>query len=282
MKETIRLGLVGDNIALSKSPRLHRLAGRQNERNVTFDLLVPAAENMAFPDLFDSLPGRGYRGVSITYPYKEDAARRVVINDPLVRAIGAVNTVVFDEDGPHGFNTDYTGFIAAYRQARPSAGPGDVLMIGAGGVGRAIAFGLANLGMTHLRLADRDPSKAEALAAALRQACPELKVTTGSDADDLASGMTGIVNCSPVGMVGHAGTPLHRQRMKGAEWAFDAVYTPVDTQFLAEAAAEGLLAISGDKLFFAQGVNAWRIFTGLPLDEEKLRLALNSADDIAS
>jgi shikimate dehydrogenase len=70
--------------------------------------------------------------------------------------------------------------------------------------------------------------------------------------------------------------------MKGAEWAFDAVYTPADTQFLADAAAEGLVAISGDKLFFAQGVNAWRIFTGLPLDEDRLRLALDAEDDAAS
>jgi shikimate dehydrogenase len=124
---------------------------------VTFDLLVPDAENMAFPDLFDSLPGRGYRGVSVTYPYKEDAARRVTIQDPLVRAIGAVNTVVFDEGGPHGFNTGLYRLHCGLPPGQAGGGPGDVLMIGAGGVGRAIAFGLASLGMTHLRLADRGP-----------------------------------------------------------------------------------------------------------------------------
>ncbi len=276
---TIRLGLIGDNIARSQSPRLHRLAGHQNGVRVTYDSLVPVDLGQDFEQVFARVAASGYRGINVTYPYKERAADKVVIDDPLVRAIGAVNTVVFDEGGPHGHNTDHSGFVAAYRRVRGDAPPGPVLTIGAGGVGKAAAFGLLALGATEIAIADRDLAKAEALAAALTAARPDLETTTGARAETLAPGSKGIINCTPVGMVGYPGTPVQRAALAGAEWAFDAVYTPVDTQFLTDAAAEGLQIISGYELFFGQGVDAWSIFTGLPLDEDRLRRDLAEGRD---
>jgi shikimate dehydrogenase len=270
----IRLGLIGDNIAKSQSPRLHRLAGRQNQAEVTYDRLVPAETGKEFDVLFAEVAEGDFRGVNITYPYKERAAAKVSIDDPLVRAIGAVNTVIFDDGGPHGFNTDYSGFIAAYRHVRGKLPPGTALMIGAGGVGKAVAYGLAAMGVEEIRIAERDLAKAEALAEALRHARPGLRVKTGSDTVAMAKGADGLINCTPVGMVGYDGTPLARAAMAGAAWAFDAVYTPVDTQFLQDAAAEGLQIISGYELFIGQGVDAWKLFTGLPLDYDRLRADL--------
>lgn len=277
--DQIRLGLIGDNIDKSQSPRLHRLAGAQNGRPTRYDRLVPAEMGKDFDDVFAHVASAGYRGVNVTYPYKERAAAKVMVDDPLVRAIGAVNTVVFDERGPLGFNTDYSGFIAAYARVRGESPPGPVLMIGAGGVGKAVAFGLVALGLTEIRIADRDLAKAQALAAALIAACPGLLTQTGTDAAALASGAAGIINCTPVGMVGFDGTPLPRASLTGANWAFDAVYTPVNTQFLQDAAVESLQVISGYELFFGQGVDAWRIFTGLPLDEVQLRQELAEGKD---
>jgi shikimate dehydrogenase len=270
----IRLGLIGDNIAKSQSPRLHRLAGVQNDTAVTYDRIVPAETGKEFDTLFTEVSKGGFRGVNITYPYKERAAAKVTIDDPLVRAIGAVNTVIFDDGGPHGFNTDYSGFIAAYRHIRGETPPGVVLMIGAGGVGKAVAYGLAAMGVAEIRIAERDLPKAAALAEALRRARPGLQVVTGPDAEALAEGADGLINCTPVGMVGYGGTPLPRAAMVGAAWAFDAVYTPVDTQFLQDASAEGLQIISGYELFIGQGVDAWTLFTGLPLDYDRLRADL--------
>jgi len=274
MDDVIRLGLIGDNIAASQAPRLHELAGLQNGRVVRYDRLVPRELGMDFDGLFDHARRSGYCGINVTYPYKERTVGRVVIDDPLVAAIGAVNTVLFDAEGVRGFNTDHTGFLSAYRGARGNRPTGKVLLIGAGGVGRAIAFGLVRLGCPALAIADSDMLKADALAAALRLASPGLAVETGVSAEILAQGAVGIANATPVGMVGHDGTPLARPHLRGAEWAFDAVYTPVETQFLRDAAAEGLTAISGYELFIGQGVDAWALFTGLPLDEVALRAAL--------
>lgn len=281
MTDTILLGLIGDNIAASQSPRLHRLAGAQNGRHVRYDSLIPRLEGLDFDALFARCAAGGYRGINVTYPYKEVVADRLAIDDPLVAAIGACNTVLFDGARPRGFNTDYSGFVAAYRRVRSDAAPGPVLMIGAGGVGRAVAFGLIALGASEIRLADRDPARAEALATALRAARPGLSVVTGTDAAAMAAGAAGVINCTPVGMVGHDGTPLEGARMAGAEWAFDAVYTPVDTQFLRDAQTAGLDIISGYELFIGQGVDAWAIFTGLPLDQDRLRDDLAAGRDAA-
>lgn len=270
----LHLGLIGDNIARSRSPLLHRLAGKQNGMTVQYDRLIPRDMGQDFDAVFDQCPGLGFRGINVTYPYKERAATKVTVDDPLVRAIGAVNTVLFDPEGPRGHNTDYTGFMAAYLAARSDA-PGVCCLIGTGGVGRALAFGLVALEVTEIRLVDRDPAKAEALATDLRAVAGTARVTTFTDAVEAARGAQGLLNGTPVGMVGYDGTPLPAEAMQGTEWAFDAVYTPVDTQFLTDAAAAGLDIISGYELFFWQGVHAWGHFSGgKPLDRVALRAAL--------
>ena len=273
---TLQLGLIGDNIARSRAPLLHRLAGAQTGMDVRYDRLVPASLGQDFEGVFARCAEAGFRGINVTYPYKERVVRHLRIDDPLVRAIGAVNTVVFDADGAVGYNTDHSGFAEAYRAAR-DAPPGPTLMIGTGGVGRAIAFALAALGAEELRLVDRVPEKAEALAAALNLAAPEMRVRVGTSPESAAAGVSGLVNCTPVGMDGLDGIPIAASAMAGAEWAFDAVYTPPDTAFLGAATALGLVAISGYELFFWQGVHAWAHFSGAPLDRERLRADLAAA-----
>jgi shikimate dehydrogenase len=269
--QAIKLGLIGDNIAASRAPVLHRLAGAQSGAVVTYDRLVPKDRGESFDQVFAACRAEGYRGINVTYPYKEMVVAKLRIDDPLVRAIGAVNTVIFQDGEPRGYNTDYSGFTAAYRRVRGVEVPGRVLMIGTGGAGRAVAFGLIALGAAELVLVDLDLTKADALAADLRRAAPQVKVRTAMNAVAVVAGADGVVNCSPVGMVGYDGSPLARDAMAGASWAFDAVYTPVETQFLSSAAAMGLQVISGWELFFYQGVHAWARFTDLPLDEDALR-----------
>ena len=270
----IKLGLIGDNIAQSRSPLLHQLAGQQNGLNVTYDRLIPREMNADFDGVFQSCVDGNYRGINVTYPYKERVIEKVRIDDPLVKAIGAVNTVLFDADGPRGQNTDYTGFVSAYRNVRGDAAPGVACLIGTGGVGRALAFGLVALEAEEIRLVDRDLAKAEALAADIASVPNAPKVAVFFDASEAARGAQGVLNGTPVGMVGYGGTPLPREAMVGAEWCFDAVYTPVDTQFLQDASAEGLVVISGYELFIYQGVHAWAHFADLPLDEAQLRADL--------
>ena len=149
----VRLGLIGDNIADSQAPRLHRLAGELRGIAVRYDLLVPAEVGLGFDALFDRCADGGYRGINVTHPYKERAAARVEIESPLVRAMGAVNLVRFEVDRQGGFNTDHTGFLSAWRARFETETPGTVCQVGAGwsGQGDRVRAGRAGGG--------RDPDR---------------------------------------------------------------------------------------------------------------------------
>ena len=275
----IRLGLIGDNIAASRSPALHRIAGRVCALDITYELLIPCEMGMDFDRLFDWCAGSSFRGVNVTYPYKELAPARVRLDDPLVRRTGAVNTVVFEKSGPVGHNTDYSGFIAAWRENFGMAQPGKVAIVGAGGVGRAIAFAFIALEASEIRIVDLDSARATRLAADLRGAGDGITAGNWPDAATAAHGADGIVNCTQLGMVGHPGSAIPAEALGGQRWAFDAVYTPIETQFRADALAAGLDFMSGYELYFHQGVQAFRIFTDMaPPDLALLRRLLEDPD----
>ena len=273
----VRLGLIGDNIAASQAPRLHALAGALRGISVRYDLLVPARIGLGFDALFERCLEGSYHGINVTHPYKERAAARVEIESPLVRAMGAVNLVRFDVDRQRGFNTDYSGFVAAWRAKFGADLPGVVCQVGAGGAGKAIAFALAELGAEAIRLVDVDRGRAQALAESLRTAYPALDAAEVPDLEEATTDVRGLVNGTPVGMGGNDDTPIPRHSLGGAAWAFDAVYTPVHTRFLVDAAAAGLDTLSGYQLFFHQGADGFEIFFGGSVDRERLRDALGDS-----
>ena len=271
---TLKLGLIGDNIAASRAPDLHRIAGRLNNMDVQYDRLIPKELNQTFDQIFENCRDNGYQALNITYPYKEHVVSQVAINDPMVRAIAAVNTVVFDGTLSKAYNTDYTGFIAAYEQVRASAAPGVCCLVGTGGVGRALAIGLVKLGADEIRLFDRDNAKAQQLAYDLNALDPQTVVTAADDLDVATANCDGLLNGTPLGMVGYPGSAFEPKAIANAAWVFDAVYTPIETMFLQSAKATGAQIISGYELFFFQGVHAWHHFTGLDVNTQKLRAAL--------
>lgn len=275
---TIRVGLIGDNIAASRSPALHRLAGQMCGLDVRYDLLVPRKLSLDFDATFDRARDGGYRGLNITYPYKEKVLARVSIDDPLVRSIAACNTLVFEGRSAAGMNTDYSGFLGAYRSNFGVTPPGCVAMAGCGGVGKAIGFALAGLGAATLHLFDTDPSKAEKLKQALAGAYPDLDVEIARSIEQACEAVDGLVNCTPSGMVGIGGTAFPDAALRGRGWAFDAVYTPMDTPFLLAARAAGLSIMGGYELLLYQGVACFRIFTGREINAAELRRALAKFD----
>lgn len=272
----LKLGLIGDNIRESRAPALHRLAGRLNGFDVTYDLLIPAELGLDFDTLFGNCRGAGFRGLNITLPYKERVLAQVTVDDPFIRSIGSVNTVVFELQGPVGHNTDYSGFMAAYRGCFGTTPPGTVVLVGAGGVGRAISFALAMLGARGVRIVDSNLAKAGALAQALRTAFRGLAVETPEDAASAMKRADGVVNCTPLGMSGYPGSAVPRDALAGCNWAFDAVYTPVETQLKRDCEHAGVAFLSGYELFFHQGVDAFRIFSGSAIEDlDGLRAGLN-------
>jgi shikimate dehydrogenase len=276
---TIRLGLIGDNIATSKAPLLHRLAGEFCGLSVSYDLLQPADLGRAFEDVLRQCQSVGYRGLNITYPYKERVVAHLEVDDPAIRAISACNTVLFERAQPRGCNTDYTGFIAAYRKTFGDAPPGRVALVGAGGVGRAVGFALARLGASELRLFDLDQRRSVTLADAIGCVHRNTRVEILGTIERAVDGADALVNATPVGMGGIGGCPVPPELIAGHSWAFDAVYTPPDTHFVLAARAAGLSVMSGYELFLFQGIDAFRHFTGREVAERPLREALELCED---
>ncbi len=270
----IRLGLIGDNIAGSQAPELHRLCGKLSGLSVAYDLLVPRDLNLDFDGVFDHAQKEGYRGLNITYPYKEKVVGGLTVEDASIKAISACNTVVFESPRPRGFNTDYTGFIAAYRVSYGTASSSVVAMAGSGGVGKAIAFALAQLEAKALHLFDVERTKCEQLERALGGLFPALVVRIATSIEQACDGADGLVNCTPLGMERIGGSPFPSGVLAGKRWAFDAVYTPVETEFIQDARGAGVEVMTGYELFLYQGVDAFRIFTGFDVDAAALRKAL--------
>ena len=267
----VRLGLIGDNIARSRSPLLHIEAGRLCGLHVTYERLVPADIAVPFETVFERCRQTGFHGINVTYPYKEQVVPLVRIDDAVVSRVGACNTVLFSGNRAEGYNTDHSGFIAAYRSVFAGREPGTVAMAGAGGVGKAIAFALAELASPRLQLYDPDTGRAAALAQSIAAADAGMIVRVCSSIDEATDGADGLMNCTPLGMAEHPGTAVPAALMDKAAWAFDAVYTPVETEFLNDARAAGLEVMSGYELYFHQGVDAFRLFTGRQVDQTALR-----------
>ncbi len=264
---SVRLGLIGGNITETRSPVLHAACGLSLGVNVTYDLIIPAERGQSFAELLAQCERAGFDGVNVTYPYKEEAARLVPAGTPAVAAMGTSNTVLFTPEGPRAFNTDYSGFIAGYRAQFGAAAPGRVLVLGTGGVGRAIAFALADLGADAIALYDTDQSKVESLAAALEKHCRAEIIRAAPDMLCDLSPFDGVVNGTPLGMIGRPGSPLPATATGSVRWGFDAVYTPEHTEFRARIEAMGGAFMSGYELYFHQGVDAFEIFTGRQVTE---------------
>ena len=258
--DRIRLGLIGDNIAASRSPALQRACGVLTGIEVSYDLFIPPLMGLDFAAVLDACRADGLAGVNVTLPYKERVVAHLAVADRSVAHVGACNTVRFVQAGATGSNTDHSGFIATYRAAFADAPPGRVVLLGAGGVGRAIAFALVTLGAAALVIVDTAADKAAALAAAVNAAADRAVATTGGlEALEEADG---VVNATPLGMVGYGGSPVPADAFPRARWAFDAVYTPVDTRFSQQAVAAGAAFVSGYELYIHQGIDAFEIWTG--------------------
>jgi shikimate dehydrogenase len=272
--QKIRLGLIGDNIAASRAPDLHHAAARLCGIDVSYERLVPRELGLSFDDVVDRASSDGIRGLNITYPYKERILPRVTIEDAAVAVIGACNTVLFGEP-TMGMNTDYTGFIAAYRERFGEGSPGVVAIAGCGGAGKAVGFALAALRATSIRLFDADNAKTCGLAAALADFGNGTNaVVAAASLADACKGAAGLINCTPLGMVGYGGNAFEGIPLKGRAWIFDAVYTPLETPFLKAGEAAGVETLSGYELFLYQGIHAFKLFTGHDVEARELRRML--------
>src|SRR5689334_14859323 len=221
---------------------------------------VAGADRQALRALLDGVRRLGFSGGNVTFPYKEAVVELLDELSPNAAAMGAVNTVVVRGGRLVGYNTDTSGFERAAAELIVSSGRGPVAVIGAGGVGKAIAFALARLDVSELRIFDTDRAKAEALAGLLHGYRGIIVAGSVTEALNEASGL---VNGTPVGMLPNLGTPVPDVLLHDGLWVADAVYSPLWTPLLKAAKARGARIMTGRDLAVYQAADAFKLFTGL-------------------
>jgi shikimate dehydrogenase len=254
-------GLIGAPIAHSASPAMHERAAEALGAHCHYQLIeVAGADREELRRLLDGVRRLGFAGVNVTFPYKEAVVSLLDELSPGAQAIGAVNTVAVREGRLIGYNTDTTGFARAITELVHDPAQSIVAVIGAGGVGRAITFALAGIGVAEIRIFDTDRAKATQLAGQIGK---RGKTSVVGSVEDAVRGATGVVNGSPVGMLPNRGTPVPDALLHKGLWVADAVYTPLWTPLLNAAKAEGAEVMTGRELAIYQAADAFELFTGL-------------------
>ena len=260
-REKFLTGLIGAPIAQSAAPAMHEQAAEALGARCHYQLIeVAGADPAELRALLDGVRRLGFAGVNVTFPYKEAVVPLLDEMSPGASAIGAVNTVVVRDGRLIGHNTDTTGFERAIGDLVAGSNHGPVALIGAGGVGKAIAFALANLGVVEISIFDADRVKAERLAMQLRG---RMEARVADDVANALQGAAGVVNGTPVGMLPDRGMAVPEALLHRDLWVADAVYTPLWTPLLTAARARGAKVMTGRELAIYQAADAFELFTGL-------------------
>lgn len=257
-------GVAGDPVAHSMSPIMMNTAFRRETVNAVYLGL----HARTLKDLMSCVHEIPIRGLSITMPYKQDIVKVLTNSDLLTKQIGACNTVVRGQDGKlYGFNTDVAGIMVPLEQRLTLQGA-RVLVVGAGGVARAAAFGLKNKG-AEVFIINRTAEKGQALA---RQA----KAKYMKRADVAKSSFDVIINATPVGMGGNKQSPLEEKELN-TKYLFDLVYVPAETKLTKMAKAKNIQVIPGLEMFVQQGARQFEIWTGKPAPIAEMSFVVSKA-----
>jgi shikimate dehydrogenase len=251
-------GVMGWPVSHSRSPPLHNFwLAKYGIDGAYVPLAVRPGD---FESTIRVLPKLGFAGANVTVPHKEAALRAVDDVDPVAHRAGAVNTIIVGPGGKlAGRNTDVFGFTAALDARAPGWRNtlGTAVVLGAGGAARAIVVALQDAGAREIRLLNRTPARAEALAAAFGA---PVRVGSWQDKDATLCDASLLVNTTTLGMAGQPPLDLRLDDLPRAAVVTDIVYVPLHTPLLAAAAARGNPTVDGLEMLLHQarpGFEAW-------------------------
>jgi shikimate dehydrogenase len=258
----IRLGVCGWPVAHSRSPRMHNAALAELGLTDWHYQALPLPPHL-LTETVRALPPLGFRGVNVTIPHKEQALALADVATETATAIGAANTLTFDDDGTiHADNTDAPGFLAALNR---SAYDRTALVLGAGGTARAVLYALKQAGAKQIHLWNRSPARSQALA-------EEFGATLGSARADI------VVNTTSVGLHDPEETfkalPLQADELGAGCTVVDMVYRHGGTLLLNTARANGAEVVDGLEILVAQGAASLERWTGRTAPDKAMREAV--------
>ncbi|HEY6045497.1 MAG TPA: shikimate dehydrogenase [Pyrinomonadaceae bacterium] len=273
-RQTQIMGLIGNPVAHSMSPRIHNAAFAKSNANAVFipfevhdlDGFMRRMVRRATREIDWNV-----RGLSVTAPHKASVMKHLNWIEPGAKEIGAVNTIVVQDDALHGYNTDAPAFIKTLRGRVDQLENLRCAVIGAGGAARGVVWALKNAGAS-VRVFARNKTKASSIGDDFQIAINELAQANFKDSDV-------IVNATPLGTLGahQSDTAVVAAQLRGVRWAYDLVYNPLETRFMREAKAAGCETIGGLEMLIAQAVGQFKLWTGAVPDVDTMRAAAEKA-----
>ena len=254
-------GVMGWPVAHSRSPLIHNhwlqkygLMGAYVQLPV-----APGTLGAAIP----GLKALGFKGCNITIPHKVEAMAFMDQVDSVARRMGAMNTIVVQADGSlKGYNNDGYGYIQSLLDAQPGwrADTGPITVLGAGGAARAVVLSLADRGATEIRLLNRSPSAAQALA---DEFGAPIRALPWSERHSALDGAALLVNTTSQGMHGTPALDLDLSALPRSALVSDVVYVPLDTPLLLAAKARGNPVVDGLGMLLNQARPAFEAWFGV-------------------
>jgi 3-dehydroquinate dehydratase/shikimate dehydrogenase len=269
-RETEIMGLIGSPVAHSLSPHIHNAAFEALNINavyVPFEVKDAAAflRRMAHPRTRE-IKWR-LRGLSVTAPHKSTVMEHLDWIEPAAQAIGAVNTIVAEDESLRGYNTDAAGVLVPLREKGLSLNGARCAVIGAGGAARCALWSL-----------QREKAAVTLFARNIEKARPVAE-KFGAKLDQIEGasfeGFDLVINATPLGTRGEREeeTPALADQLRGARLAYDLVYNPGDTRFQREARAAGCETIGGLTMLVAQAAEQFKLWTGRDAPVDVMREA---------
>lgn len=269
----ILAGLIGAGIQASRTPALHEHEGHAQGLNYLYrliDLDQLKLDSSALEQLLTAAECMGYTGLNITYPCKQVILPLLDELSAEARGIGAVNTVVLKDGKRIGHNTDCLGFAEGFRRGLSDAPRRQVVQMGAGGAGAAVAHALLAEGVESLIVFDVETARAQALVDNLNAHFDSARAIVGHDLDSAMAKADGLVNSTPMGMAKLPGTPVPKALLRADLWVAEIVYFPLQTELLREARALGCRTLDGSNMAVFQAVKAFELFSGREADASRM------------
>lgn len=267
-------GLIGLSISHSISPRIHNAAFEAMAMNGVYIPFEVRDLDSFFKRTIHPRTREidwDVRGLSVTAPHKTSVMDYLDWLEPSAKEIGAVNTVVVDDEKLRGYNTDAKALTQSLIEKLGSLNQARVAVIGAGGVASAAAYGLNQQGVVTTVFA-RDTNRAKVLAKSF-----------GANYESLDranfDGFDAVINATPLGTVGQfeSETPATAAQLAGARLAYDLVYNPTETRFLREAREAGCDTLGGLSMLVAQAAAQFSLWAGTEAPERVMHEAAERA-----
>jgi len=277
--KTKLLGVMGWPVEHTRSPAMHAAAIEAAGLDYAYvPLPVPPGR---LHDAVRGLRALGFRGCNVTIPHKVAVAGMMDELTPAAKAIGAVNTILVEEDGRIiGDNTDCEGvFDAIWERFGVSAKDSDVLITGAGGAAMACAWGAGHRGARVVRLLNRTRSKAEEIALSMTVQHPDcqFEVVEIGDVEAIANS-TIVLQMTSLGMRTGDPLPVDPALLNAEAVVLEAVYSPVETPWLRGCRERGLRAADGLSMLMGQGALSFERWTGVKADRSAMVGALKDPE----